>query len=280
MPTHPEKRSVKRKTPEGIGDAVRQWMSVFAERLDLRCVALGPGCRNPDTDLDLTACRIAEIDFFGVGDRIESARLEGFTAGWAHFFQERRLVLAAVNGPYRTAFPAVPTLVLHLTLWPTKWLTKVCPFVVNGFRKAQVFVGSRPGALVPPRKPSAMELLQWHYGLENCLRYIHQEGFEAPTWWIDDRSYDGRAVFHDLSDPYRMTEFIAYALNGALCNVAHFPALLLPSTSRTRPLAATFRRRAIEARNGAPVAADWLARHKPAAISAIEILIREIGAAL
>jgi hypothetical protein len=73
--------------------------------------------------------------------------------------------------------------------------------------------------------------------------------------------------------------FCAYASNGVLCDIEHFPALL-PSTARTHSLAASFQGRAVEARNGVPVTADRLVKCKPAAVSAIAALICEIGAAL
>jgi hypothetical protein len=253
-------------------------MAALLERLDLSCISLGPGCRNLDTDLAPGSGLIEEIDFFGVGKRIESGRLDGFFPQWSGDFQGRRMLAAAVNGPFRVSYPEAPTLVLHLTIWPETWLTKVCPFVVNGFRRAQVFVGKKPDSFLSVQRPEPKELLNWHYGLKNCRRYIDQEGFEAPTWWLDGRPRDGKIMFHDISGSYRRTEFIAYTLNSALANIAHFPVLHPPSSQRLRLLAAEFRRCAVAARNAVPVDPAWLAKKTPAAVSLIDRLIEELQA--
>ncbi len=262
------------------GQWIREFMAALSERLDLSCVSLGPGCRNLDTDLAPGLGLIEEIDFFGVGKRIESGRLDGFFPQSFGDFQGRRMLAVAVNGPFRVPYPEAPTLVLHLTIWPEKWLTKVCPFVVNGFRRAQVFVGKKPDSFVSVQRPEPKELLNWHYGLKNCRRYIDQEGFEAPTWWLDGRPRDGKLMFHDISGSYRMTEFIAYTLNSALANIGQFPALRPPSIERVRLLAAEFRQRVVAARSGAAVNPAWLAKKKPTAVSLIDRLIEELQAAL
>ncbi len=258
------------------GHWIREFMAALLERLDLSCVSLGPGCRNLDTDLALKSEWIEEIDLFGVGDRIETGRLDDFVFAWSEVFQDRRLLLAAVNGPYRISYPRSPTLVLHLTIWPAKWLTKVCPFVVNGFRRAQVFVGAQPDSLVALQRPDPKQLLHWHYGLENCRRYIDQEGFEAPTWWIDGHAPNGKIMFHEISGTYRMTEFIAYTLNSAVANISHFPALLPPSVGQVRLLAGEFRKRAVAARSGVPVDPVWLEKKKPVAVALIDRLTEEL----
>lgn len=258
------------------GQWIREFTASLLKRLDLCCVSLGPGCRSLETDLVLTSKLVEEIDFFGVGDHIETGQLNDVLFPWSEQVQGRRVILAAVNGPYRISYPESPTLVLHLTIWPRKWLTKVCPFVVNGFRRAQVFAGEKPATLVAVQRPHPKELLHWHYGLENCRSYIDQEGFEAPTWWIDGCGRDGSIMFHDISGPYRMTEFIAYTLNSALDNIGQFPGLHLPSGKQARMMAAEFRQRAVAARNGTAVDPGWLSMQKPAAVFLIDRLIEEL----
>ncbi len=257
---------------------VREFAADLLDRLGLLCVAFGPIRPNRDADLLPGRSRIEEIDLFGVGEWIESARLEGVARRWSERFPGTRTVLAAVNGPYRIAYPAESTFVVHLTLWPRKWLTRVCPFVVNGFRQARAYCGKPPETLVGRRRPDEKELLDWHYGLENCRRYIRQESFDAPTWWIDGHCHEGGAVRHDISGPYRMTEFIAYTLRGALRNIGDFHGLFLPSADRAGALAAEFRGHAVGARNGRPVDPGWLAERKPEALSVIDRLIGELRA--
>jgi len=104
---------------------------------------------------------------------------------------------------------------------------------------------------VPMQRPEPKELLNWHHGLKNCRRYLDQEGFAASTWWLDGRPCDGKIMFHDISGPYRRTEFIACSLNSALANIGQFPALRASSTEPVRLLADEFRQRAVAARNGA-----------------------------
>ncbi|MGD8367176.1 MAG: hypothetical protein PVG78_06030 [Desulfobacterales bacterium] len=267
----------KKPSPSPLGSLVRGFMDDLSEGLGLSCVALGPGCRDLEDDLFLQHSRIDEVDFFGVGPVVDSGRLADAADRLPGDFQGRRLRVAAVNGPYRTPYPKAATLVFHITIWPEKWLTRVCPFVVNGFRRSRVFVGADPGSTVPERRPEPRQLLKWHYGLENGLRYIRAQRFEAPTWWIDGRPCDGKMVPHDISGTYQMTEFVAYTLNAALCNAENFPAVTLPAAAdQARSMAAEFRRRALDARNGIPVDAAWLASRKPAAEALIEQLIREL----
>lgn len=187
---------------------------IVSQELSLKCIAIPQGIR---AERELAYDHICEIDLFGIADRIRTDCLSVAETKLRHLVDGWNTCLVVVNGPYRIPFPSERTLVIHLTLWPMRWLAHVCPVVLNAFYRAPWFLGMPPQDLVSETQISVHDLLNWHFGPRNMLEAISVRRFSAATWYLNQATYpSGRPMVHHLNDPYILAEFLLYAYRTAL----------------------------------------------------------------
>lgn len=251
---------------------VHEVADILFKELELECLTL------PSNILEKGRYSfIQEWDFFGVAEEIPAVKLPRVEDRLLALTRDVRIRLVSVNGPYRISFPQSPTFVIHLTLWPKRWLNYVCPLVRNAFLQAKVYRGASPKALADEANVTRQDLIDWHFGPRASIRILEERAYQAATWYNDGIAYlTGPIQRHPLHDPYVLAEYLRYSVRTALQAssafrigdlTTHFDTLMDPLISLTD-----------RARDGSAPDVGEVELLVPGVLDALTMLVRRTGA--